>query len=52
MLLHDKIDHLRQTQRTEWLALQKPQLDMLGALGALGASGNVKGRAASSTSLP
>ena len=49
MLLHDKIDHLRQTQRTEWLALQKPQLDMLGALGA---SGNVKGRAASSTSLP
>jgi uncharacterized membrane protein len=44
MLLHDKIDQLRQTQWAELLALQKQQLDMLGALGV------VKGRAASSSS--
>ena len=32
MLLHDKIDTLRQTQWTELLALQNQQLDMLAAL--------------------
>jgi uncharacterized membrane protein len=32
MLLHDKIDQLRQTQWAELLALQKKQLDMLGAI--------------------
>ncbi len=32
MLLHNKIDTLRQTQWTELLALQKQQLDMLGAI--------------------
>jgi uncharacterized membrane protein len=41
MLLHDKIDQLRQTQWAELLALQEQQLDMLGDLGG------VKGRAAS-----
>ncbi len=44
MLLHDKIDQLRQTQWAELLALQKRQLDMLSALGVLG---EVKGREAS-----
>ncbi len=43
MLLHDKIDKLRQTQWAELLALQKQQLDMLSA---------ITGRAASSPSPP
>jgi uncharacterized membrane protein len=34
MLLHDKIDHLRQSQWTELLALQRQQLGLLGALAA------------------
>ena len=47
MLLHDKIDTLRQTQWSELLALQKQQLDMLSALGVLGDLGSVRERAAS-----
>jgi uncharacterized membrane protein len=43
MLLHDKIDALRQTQWAELLALQKQQLDMLSV---------ITGRAASSASQP
>jgi hypothetical protein len=38
MLLHDKIDALRQQQWQELLALQKEQLELLAALGGKAAA--------------
>ncbi|MEH0167076.1 DUF1003 domain-containing protein [Roseateles microcysteis] len=46
MLLHDKLDQLREQQWLELLAMQKEQLELLAGLQATGQAGRVPGLAA------